>query len=107
VNTSVISSSQVTSIPCERSVCSSQDFVIAVPSFRSTSVGKYLKVLNRTCSAGTANRGAYGDTAGPILRSAVPGEWGKFILRVVGHSPEGDTLVTMETFYPSNKGTPL
>jgi len=74
----------------------------------SFSVGKYLKVLNRTCSAGTANRAAYGDTAGPVLRSAVPGKpWGQFILKVIGHSPEGDILVTMKTFYPSNKGKPL
>jgi len=79
-----------------------------VPLFSSTSVGKYLKALNRTCSAGTANRADYGDTAGPVLRSAVPGKlWGQFILKVVGQSPEGDTLVTMETFYPANKGKPL
>jgi len=79
-----------------------------VPCIFSTSVGKYLKVLNRTCSAGTAKSDAYGDTAGPVLRSAVPGKpWGQIILKVVGQSPGGDTLVTMETFYPPNRGNPL
>jgi len=91
-----------------KNVGSSQDFVTFVTCISSTFVGKYLKFLNRTCSAGTAKGAAYGDTAGPVLRSAVPGKsWGQFILKVVGHSPEGDTLVTMETFYPSNKGKPL
>jgi hypothetical protein len=62
--------------------------------------------LNKTCAEGTIHPPSYGPTAGPVLRGAAYERWAQWTFTVVGQSPEGNDLVTIETFYPSGRGKP-
>lgn len=66
----------------------------------------FLGYLNKTCSAGTTTT-VYGPTVGPVLRSEDSERWEQWTMNVVGQSPVGDDLVTIETSYPSGRGKPL
>jgi hypothetical protein len=57
--------------------------------------------LDNTC-ASTAS--SYGPTAGPVLRGDK--RYAQWTFTVVGQSPKGNDLVTMETSYPGGSGKP-
>ena len=71
----------------------------------SSGAADFLGYLNKTCSAGTLTS-PYGPTAGPVLRGEAK-LWNQWTFDVVGQTPEGDDLVTINTFFPGNRGEPL